>query len=65
MFTEPRRLINETIDKLETRSAYFSDEIEELQTISIGELSVETLAAREALQTIQILIPKLSTDADS
>lgn len=60
MFTEPRQLIGETIDKLETISTYFSDEIEELHAIS-GKLPVEVLAAREALQTIKILIPKLRT----
>ena len=60
MFTEPRQLIGETIDKLETVSAYFADEIEE-QVRTIGQLPVEALAAKEALQTIKILISKLRT----
>jgi hypothetical protein len=60
MFTEPRQLIDETIDKLETVSAYFADEIVE-RTASAGKPPVGTLAAKEALQTIKILIPKLRT----
>jgi len=60
MFTEPRQLIGETIDKLETVSAYFAGEIEE-QVCTNGQLPVEALAAKEALQTIKILIPKLRT----
>jgi hypothetical protein len=60
MFTEPCQLIVETIDKLETVSAYFADEIEE-QVRTTGQLPVEALAAKEALQTIRILIPKLRT----
>lgn len=61
MFTEPRQLIEETIDKLETISAYFTDEVDDQQTTAIGKLPVEALAAKEALQTIKILIPKLRT----
>lgn len=60
MFTEPRELIGETIDKLETISAYFADEVGELARTA-GKLPVEALAAKEALQTIKILIPKLRT----
>ena len=60
MFTEPRQLIVETIDKLETVSAYFAGEIEQ-QVRTTGQLAVEALAAKEALQTIRILIPKLRT----
>lgn len=58
MFTEPRQLIGETIDKLETVSAYFADEIQE-QVGTAGQLPVQALAAKEALQTIKVLIPKL------
>jgi hypothetical protein len=58
MFTEPRQLIGETIEKLETVSAYFAEEIDE-QHRSVGQVPLETLAAKEALQTIKILIPKL------
>lgn len=57
MFTEPGQLIGETIDKLETISAYFADEIQE-QVRTAGQLPV---AAKEALQTIKVLIPKLRT----
>jgi hypothetical protein len=60
MFTEPRQLIGETIEKLETVSAYFAEEIDE-QHRGVGQLPLETLAAKEALQTIKILIPKLRT----
>lgn len=60
MFIEPRQLIGETIDKLETISAYFADEIDERVCIA-EKLPVEALAAKEALQTIKILIPKLRT----
>lgn len=60
MFTEPRQLIGETIDKLETVSAYFADEIQE-QVSTAGQLPVQALAAKEALQTIKVLIPKLRT----
>jgi len=60
MFIEPRQLISETIDQLETISAYFADEVDELVRAA-DKLPVEALAAKEALQTIKILIPKLRT----
>lgn len=60
MFLEPRQLIGETIDKLETISAFFSDEVGE-HVHATGKLPVGALAAKEALQTIRILIPKLRT----
>lgn len=60
MFIEPPQLIADTIDKLETVAAYFTDEVEEGGSNG-KQLSVETLAAKEALQTIRILIPKLRT----
>ena len=60
MFVEPRELIGETIDKLEMISAYFADEVDE-RVLPAERLSVEALAAKEALQTIRILIPKLRT----
>jgi len=59
MFLEPHQLIVDTIDKLETVAAYFADEVQERG--SDKQLSIETLAAKEALQTIRILIPKLRT----
>jgi hypothetical protein len=59
MFAEPRQLIGETIEKLETVSAYFAEEIDE-QHRSVGQLPLETLAAKEALQTIKILISKIA-----
>src|SRR5262245_63205366 len=58
MFIEPRQLIAETIDQLETISAFFADEIDE-RVRAPDKLPVEALAAKEALQTIKILIPKL------
>jgi hypothetical protein len=64
MFTEPRQLIGETIDKLETVSAYFADEIDD-QVRAAGQLPVGALAAKEAMQTIKILIPKLRTAQSS
>jgi hypothetical protein len=60
MFIEPRQLIAETIEKLETVAVYFADEIDE-RVRAPDKLSVEALAAKEALQTIKILIPKLRT----
>jgi len=60
MFIEPRHLIAETIDKLETVATYFADEVDE-RVLAADKLSVEALAAKEALQTIRILIPKLRT----
>jgi hypothetical protein len=60
MFIEPRQLIAETIDKLETVAGYFADEVDE-RIRAPSSLSVEALAAKEALQTIKLLIPKLRT----
>lgn len=60
MFIEPRQLIADTIDQLETISAYFADEVDELVRAP-DKLPLEALAAKEALQTIKILIPKLRT----
>jgi len=60
MFIEPRQLIADTIDQLETISAYFADEVDE-RIHAPDKLPVEALAAKEALQTIKILIPKLRT----
>ena len=60
MFIEPRQLIAETIDKLETVASFFADEVDE-RVLAPDKLSVEALAAKEALQTIKILIPKLRT----
>lgn len=64
MFTEPRQLIGEIIDKLETVSAYFADEIDD-QIRNTGQLPLEALAAKEAVQTIKILVPKLRTTQGS
>ena len=64
MFTEPRQLIGETIDKLETVSACFADEIHD-QVRAAGQLPVGALAAKEAMQTIKIHIPKLRTAQSS
>ncbi len=61
MFAEPCLLIGDTINKLETISACFADEIDELQAQSAGKLPIEGCAAKEGLQTIKILIPKLRT----
>jgi hypothetical protein len=58
MFIEPRQLIADTIDQLETISAYFADEVDE-RIHAPDKLPVEALAAKEALQTIRVLIPKL------
>ena len=60
MFTDPRELLVETIDKLETVAAFFADEVDE-RVRAPEKLSVADLAAKEALQTIKILIPKLRT----
>ena len=60
MFIEPRQLIAETIDKLETVATYFADEVDE-RVLAPDKLSVEALAAKEALQSIRVLIPKLRT----
>jgi hypothetical protein len=64
MFIEPRQLIGETIAQLETISAFFADEIDE-RIRAADKLPVEALAAKEALQTIRILIPKLRTAQDT
>lgn len=58
MFIEPRQLIDDTIERLETLSGYLTDEVEN-RTAGSGQLSPEARACKEALQTIRILIPKL------
>jgi hypothetical protein len=58
MFIEPRQLIAETIDQLETVATFFADEVDE-RVRAPDKLSVEALAAKEALQTIKILIPRV------
>jgi hypothetical protein len=60
MFIEPRQLIAETIDQLEIVATYFADEVDE-RVRAPDTLPVEALAAKEALQAIKTLIPKLRT----
>jgi len=58
MFIDPLQLIDETIDHLQTLAAHFEDETSDGLANS-GALSPDAKRCKEALQTINVLIPKL------
>ena len=58
MFIDPVQLIDQTIDHLQTLAAHFEDETSEgLSSSSV--LSPDAKRCKEALMTINVLIPKL------
>jgi hypothetical protein len=58
MFLDPIQLIDQTIDDLQTLAAHFEDETSEGLTRGAA-LSPEARRCKEALMTINVLIPKL------
>ena len=58
MFIDPRTLMNQTIDDLQALAAYLEDEVDE-RTHDVETLSPERRRCKEALLTINILLPKL------
>jgi hypothetical protein len=56
MFIDPVQLIDETIDHLQTLAAHFEDET---APIANAGLTPEARRYKEALLTINVLIPKL------
>jgi hypothetical protein len=58
MFIEPTALLEQTIDTLQTLAAYLEDEVDE-RTRPAASLSPEARRCKEALLTINVLIPKL------
>lgn len=57
MFIDPVQLIDQTIDHLQTLAAHFEDETS--PPASNAALSPEGRRCKEALMTINVLIPKL------
>ena len=58
MFIDPLQLIDQTIDHLQTLAAHFEDETNEGMP-NPGTLSPDARRCKEALMTINVLIPKL------
>lgn len=58
MYIDPLQLIDETIDHLQTLAAHFEDETSERMT-NAKALSADAKRCKEALLTINVLIPKL------
>ena len=58
MFIDPVQLIDETIDHLQTLAAHFEDETS-VGLSAAAALSPEAKRCKEALMTINVLIPKL------
>ena len=58
MFIDPLQLIDQTIDHLQTLAAHFEDETSE-GLASAAPLSPDAKRCKEALLTINVLIPKL------
>jgi hypothetical protein len=58
MFIDPRTLMNQTIDDLQTLAAYLEDEVDE-RTHDQEKLTPEGRRCKEALMTINVLLPKL------
>ena len=58
MFIDPLQLIDETIDHLQTLAAHFEDETSEGLS-NAAPLSPDAKRCKEALLTINVLIPKL------
>lgn len=57
MFIDPVQLIDQTIDHLQTLAAHFEDETG--ATLANAAWSPEARRCKEALMTINVLIPKL------
>lgn len=58
MYIDPLQLIDQTIDHLQTLAAHFEDETSEGLS-NAGPLSPDARRCKEALMTINVLIPKL------
>ena len=58
MFIDPVQLIDQTIDQLQTLAAHFEDETSQLVP-NAAPLSPDAKRCKEALMTINVLIPKL------
>ncbi|HEX2494074.1 MAG TPA: hypothetical protein VHK24_09885 [Steroidobacter sp.] len=58
MFTDPRTLVDETLDRLETLAVLLADEVDE-RMHEHAELSPDARRCKEALLTMKVLIPKL------
>lgn len=58
MYIDPLQLIDQTIDHLQTLAAHFEDESGTASAVAAS-LSPEARRCREALLTINVLIPKL------
>jgi hypothetical protein len=58
MFIDPVQLIDETIDHLQTLAAHFEDETSD-EVSRTHALSPDARRCKEALFTINVLIPKL------
>jgi hypothetical protein len=58
MFIDPRALMNQTIDDLQSLAAYLEDEVDE-RTHDQDKLTAEARRCKEALLTINVLLPKL------
>jgi hypothetical protein len=58
MFIDPLQLIDQTIDQLQTLAAHFEDETSDRLSNS-APLSPDAKRCKEALLTINVLIPKL------
>ncbi len=58
MFTDPVQLIDQTLDDLQTLSAYLEDESGG-RILDVRQLTPQARAYREMLLTISVLIPKL------
>ena len=58
MFIDPVQLIDQTIDSLQTLAAHFEDETSP-PLLNDAAMSPEARRCKEALLTINVLIPKL------
>ena len=58
MFIDPVQLIDQTIDQLQTLAAHFEDESTP-GLANVSSLSPDARRCKEALLTINVLIPKL------
>ena len=58
MYIDPLQLIDQTIDQLQTLAAHFEDEANEGLS-NRGPINPDARRCKEALMTINVLIPKL------
>ena len=64
MFTDPRVLIDETVDRLETLSVLFADEVDErIRRASCAEPTAQL--CRDVQSRIEALIPRLKAAKDT